>query len=354
MFGVTVLVYKNNRPNRILSAFFFLVSLVILFQYLLKFEYWLFDFPFTLFVPDIANVIIGPVLFLYSRQLIHRKWENTNYLHFVPAILFIIYFVFFEYLPEPEFVYYNYINTNEHMVVLSIILASNIAYLILFYNNYKKCEQFQKRAATQMKKWLRILLVFFVLQMLINFLIWNLHFNLQQLNEDVIANARQIKDIIFIILNAIIIFTTSFFVIANPEVISSLGTKISNKLKSYSIPETDAQKCIARLEKLMTEEKVYIDSQLNEKLMAEKLGVQTYYLSKIMNDHLKCSFKEYINRARIQETQRLLENENSNDLTLFAIAVDSGFSSESVFYSNFKKFVGMTPNQYKKKVAGKK
>jgi AraC-like DNA-binding protein len=56
----------------------------------------------------------------------------------------------------------------------------------------------------------------------------------------------------------------------------------------------------------------------------------------------------------VEETKRLLKSEKSKDLTLFAIAIDSGFSSESVFYTNFKKYVGMTPNQYKKKALAEK
>jgi YesN/AraC family two-component response regulator len=57
----------------------------------------------------------------------------------------------------------------------------------------------------------------------------------------------------------------------------------------------------------MAEEKTYLDSQLNEKKLAEKLELQTYYLSKLMNNHMKSSFNEYINKARIEETKRLLE-----------------------------------------------
>lgn len=327
-----------------------------MFQFLLKYEKWLFEFPRLLFIPDIVNITIGPVLFLYSRQLIYRKWSNINFLHFLPALLFTLYFIFFEILPEETFKYFNYLNTPEHLAILTLILISNTIYLIFFIGNYRSCRKSAKKEDEKVKNWLRILLVFFVLELFTNLLIWTLHFNLQQLNPDFIANARIIKDYIFIVLNAVIITTTSFFVIATPEVVTSLGTKISNKLrsKSYVIPEDEAQQCIRRLEKLMEEERVYLDPQLNEKMLAGKLGVPSYFLSKLMNDHLNCSFKDYINRARIEETKRLLESEHARDVTLFAVAIDSGFSSESVFYSNFKKYVGMTPNQYKKKVNGKK
>jgi AraC-like DNA-binding protein len=355
LFGATILVYRNNRPNRILATFFLLVSLLILFQYLLLYRYWLFDYPKTLFFPDVINMCIGPVFFLYSRQLIFRKWENINFLHFIPPLLLAFYFVFFEIMPESEFEYLDYINTNPHIAVLTLVLISNITYLILFVSNYRKCRDLHKKELKIVQQWMRILLLFFIIQLFVNFIMWFFHFGLQQSNQEVIDNAQEIKTLIFIILNAIIIFTTGFFIIANPEVITSLGVKISNRIKSKSfvIDKDDALSHVARLEKLMADEKIYLDSQLNEKLLAEKLNLQSYYLSKLINDHMKCSFNEYINRARIEETKRLLESEKTNDLTMYAIAVDSGFSSESVFYSNFKKYVGITPNQYKKKVLGK-
>jgi AraC-like DNA-binding protein len=356
LFGGTIIVYKNTIPNRILATFFFLVSFLILFQYLLLYRFWLFDYPKTLFFPDVINMCIGPVFFLYSRQLIYKKWSHSNLLHFIPAVLLSLYFILFEILPEEKFEYLNYINTTPHIVVLTLVVISNLIYLILFIGIYRKCQDLHKKEMKIVQQWMRILLLFFVVQLFVNFIMWFFHFGLQQANEEVIYNAQNIKTLIFIILNAIIIFTTGFFIIANTEVITSLGVKISNRLKSksFSIDTNDADKHIARLEKLMAEERVFLDSQLNEKMLAEKLDLQSYYLSKLMNDHMRCSFNEYINKARIEETKRLLELEKSNDLTLFAIAVDSGFSSESVFYSNFKKYVGMTPNQYKKKFLANK
>ncbi len=356
LFGGTILVYKNNVPNRILATFFFLVSLLILFQYMLLYRYWLFDYPTTLFLPDLINMSIGPVFFLYSRQLVYKEWNHVSLVHFIPPFLLSLYFIFFEILPEQQFDYLNYINTTAHIVVLTLILASNLIYMVFFLINFKKCRNLNNKESIIVRQWMSILLAFFIIQFFINFVMWFFHFGLQQSRDEVINNAQNIKTLIFIVLNAIIIFTTGFFIIANSEVITSLGVKISNKLKSksFTIDKNDAAEQITRLEKLMTDKKIYLDSQLNEKMLAEKLELQSYYLSKLMNDHMKCSFNEYINKLRIDETKRLLESESSKDLTLYAIAVDSGFSSESVFYSNFKKYVGMTPNQYKKMVSVKK
>jgi len=77
LFGGTVLVYRNNLANRILSSFFFLVSVLILFQYLLKYELWLFIHPIALFIPDLINIAIGPVL-LGAAKPVHILTASTT------------------------------------------------------------------------------------------------------------------------------------------------------------------------------------------------------------------------------------------------------------------------------------
>jgi len=356
LFGGTILFYKNNQANRILAIFFISISIIIFIQYLLIYEYWLFDHPVILFIPDLINLSIGPILYLYSNQLIDRKWQNIDYLHFTPAFLFAVYYYIYEILPEEKFEYINYINTKAHIIVLSVILISNIVYLILFWKNYIRCKKLKIEESCSLKPWIQILLVFFFFQLFTNLVIWILHYVVYISGVEYIARAGATKDFIFIFLNAIIIFVTTFFIISNPMLIKTLGTKISKglKSKSFTISEDEAAVHIANLEDLMNNEKIYLDPQLTEKVLAEKLNLQPYYLSRLINQHVNCSFNEYINRARIEETKRILESENSKKLTLFAIALDSGFSSESVFYTNFKKHTGMTPSQYKKMISSKK
>jgi AraC-like DNA-binding protein len=356
LFGGTILFYKNNQANRILAIFFILISGIIFFQYLLKYEFWLFDHPATLFIPDLINLSLGPILYLYSNQLIYRKWHNLHVLHFIPAFLFAVYYFLFEILPEERFEYVDYINTKAHIIVLSIILISNTVYLILFRRNYVRCRKLHLEENRSLKPWINILLIFFLFQLFINLVIWILHYVVYMSGIEYIARAGAVKDFIFIFLNAIIIFVTSFFVISNPSLIKTLGTKISTRLKSkpFAIGKDEAALHIAKLEQLMNNEKIFLDPQLTEKKFAGKLDLQPYYLSKLINQHVNCSFNEFINRARIDETKRLLESEKSEKLTLYAIALDSGFSSESVFYTNFKKYTGMTPAQYRKRNSVKK
>lgn len=45
----------------------------------------------------------------------------------------------------------------------------------------------------------------------------------------------------------------------------------------------------------------------------------------------------------------MLLNKDYNNYTVVAIALEAGFNSKSAFYSAFKKEIGISPNEYKRK-----
>jgi len=60
---------------------------------------------------------------------------------------------------------------------------------------------------------------------------------------------------------------------------------------------------------------------------------------------LEQTFFDYVNRWRVQDAMRLLEQSSENVLT---ISNEVGFNSRSSFYTAFKKVTGNTPTAYRK------
>ena len=56
------------------------------------------------------------------------------------------------------------------------------------------------------------------------------------------------------------------------------------------------------------------------------------------------TFKEYLNRVRVEEAERLLTN---TDYPIIDIAVACGYRDQSYFTTVFKKYTGLTPRQYR-------
>lgn len=122
---------------------------------------------------------------------------------------------------------------------------------------------------------------------------------------------------------------------------------------SALLPET-VEEVLPKLTRLMEQEKVFLDPDLNLQKLSQQLHVHYNHLSRIINEHMGKSFNDYINSYRIEEAVKKLADPVESQKTILEIAYDTGFYSKSVFNTAFKKFTGMTPSQYKKKVVSSK
>lgn len=96
----------------------------------------------------------------------------------------------------------------------------------------------------------------------------------------------------------------------------------------------------------------YINNNFNKKLtlqnVANKLHISKNYLCHLFKVQTGYKFCEYINLQRVNKAKDLIEEDKK---TFEFISFDCGFSSQSHFSTTFKKYVGLTPNEYKKSIA---
>lgn len=92
----------------------------------------------------------------------------------------------------------------------------------------------------------------------------------------------------------------------------------------------------------------HIGRHYAEPLTLERLaavaGLSPTYFSSLFIRVMGHSFREQINRVRVEEAKRLL---TATDYSLSQIAVTVGFSDQSYFSKVFKRVTGLTPNRYR-------
>ena len=92
----------------------------------------------------------------------------------------------------------------------------------------------------------------------------------------------------------------------------------------------------------------YISQNFSEDItlatVADHLHVNTSYLSTLFRQVTGMTFKEHLNRVRIEEAARLLSN---TDYPVMEIAIACGYKDQSYFTKVFKKMTGLTPKQYR-------
>lgn len=94
----------------------------------------------------------------------------------------------------------------------------------------------------------------------------------------------------------------------------------------------------------------YMREHYNEELtlvdVAEKVGISGGYLSTLFTQNLGAGFVETLNRIRIERACVYLEQ---NQMKTYEVAFKVGFRDEKYFSRIFKKVIGKTPSEYKKR-----
>jgi len=92
----------------------------------------------------------------------------------------------------------------------------------------------------------------------------------------------------------------------------------------------------------------YIHESYNEDLSLKTLGAQykihPVYLGQLFHKEVNESFTEYINKYRINKAKEQLR---TSPLKVHEIARNVGYWETGYFYKQFKKYVGISPTEYK-------
>lgn len=101
--------------------------------------------------------------------------------------------------------------------------------------------------------------------------------------------------------------------------------------------------------------KRYIDANYSKNItldgLAEITHINKFYLAHSFTECMGQSPINYLTEKRLAASKELL---SSSNLSVAQIASSTGFSSQSYFSQIFKKKVGMTPQQYRKRNAAAK
>ncbi|KAF5090652.1 HTH-type transcriptional activator RhaR [anaerobic digester metagenome] len=103
--------------------------------------------------------------------------------------------------------------------------------------------------------------------------------------------------------------------------------------------------------KIIKQALIFINDSYCEKItlndLAAHLHMSKAYLSKLFNQEVGVNFTTYLNDKRIQKSLEYLEDK---DMNLADIALQVGFEDQSYFTKVFKKLLGETPKEYRKRI----
>ncbi len=283
--------------------------------------------PIFIFAGLAFLLLIGPLLRWYVLAMIRPNFKllRSYFLELLPfSLVFIMSF----------FVTKNWFDSNNKQAI--IVFGSVLIFIYLHFMFYilisgrvlQKVKKYYKDGLqTKFQKaiieWLEVLIIGFII-------IWVSYF------LNIIEDA--VPYIIGPIMYSIVVYFLSYkvFQLKITDIDGNVFKANDNKLLFHEIS------------KLVTEEKLYLESDVSLSSISKLIGQSSQKTSEIINQCANQNFNDFINYYRVQEAKKLLLDENNKNFTISSIAFDTGFSSLSSFNGAFKKFVGKTPSTYKK------
>jgi len=134
-------------------------------------------------------------------------------------------------------------------------------------------------------------------------------------------------------------------------VFSSRSTAQSPAPSQPNEPEQgDSTTLEHRARALLTQTKLYLETDLTLERIAKRLHVPTRALSEAINTSQNVNVSQYVNGFRLEQAATLLE---TTDWSAKRVMEESGFLTRSNFYREFERVYAQSPLEYRKAKAGK-
>lgn len=372
LLTVYILLFKKNALR---SYSDYLLSVSILCQiwaislFMFVFSGTIQQFPYLYRTAAPLTFLVPPLGYMYVRSVLYneKKWQAYDFLHLLPFLFFLInYLPFFlsplDYKVEivmktiqdknfgiekqlgflPESVFYLF---RPIQATLYIIFQWR---LILTFNRNNP----NQTISDQIKRVTRWLSTFTLASsgfLVAFFIVLVLYFTQENLFTS--SELTLIPNIILVISH----FAVFTYLLINPQVLTGLpfiryketpSSLVENETVKVPFILENYSKEIKVLEKYFQNQKTYLQPNLAISQVAVETKIPNRDLSYIINNYYQKRFNDYLNEMRLTHFLLQIDANTLDNLTIEAIAFDSGFSSKTSFYRAFNRFYGCTPSEY--------
>ncbi len=300
--------------------------------------------PSMAFLMDPVDIAFAPLAYIYLHQLNDKKYPAWKIaLHFTPVLVALLGITPFWLMDSASQLQYYHVSQNlnywrwpSDRVTVWIMLIQFLFYSPFILIEYqKRIRQYDNQVPSH-RYWLHWLVGIY----------YGLWFVL-----GILAILQFKVDILLVVLVGLFTFVTSITCVLIRQPLAILGQAPHSQIKeswSASVSQDGLSHLADRLHQYMRISRCYLDAGLTLKDLSGQMKTQPGKLTKVFSQQLNEGFYDYINRHRVEAAKNMLIDKSRQHYSVTDIMVMAGFSSNSVFYDNFKKMEGRTPAQYRK------
>ncbi|WP_028980852.1 helix-turn-helix domain-containing protein [Sporocytophaga myxococcoides] len=342
----------NTRSNIVFGFYFVLFGIAMTFNLAVYIGalnlryYYLCSFP---------AFMVGPSVYFFSR--LHTGWthivKRSIILHFILAILLALGMSIGTFMTSSMasgssywFSGYGMPDTFRTIIVLHgcVYHYYSWSYIRKFLKNSHQIMESEKAKIIWIYDFLTTMLIFCSLFMILHTIRY-LVVGSSPVGSSVISPITLLISYL-LILKKCIGFNPVFANNAIVDVYQEATSVSTKKKQNYTFEEINTIE--GKLFQVIDKEKVYRNQELNLSLLSESVGINPKELSHFINQQYNVNFSDFINKYRVEESMRIMQEPSAQNLKLEAIAEMAGFSSRASFFSTFKKVTGHTPASFRK------
>lgn len=319
-------------------------------------------FPGLYRTGNLAGLLFAPFLYLYIRNVVYQNslsWKDL--IHLIPFLIFFIDFwpIYFlssadklalilsEIENPAEFTNFNqsrFFPSKFHGIFRTVLIAFYwvLSFRIILQNR-KRFLKTKKQFGTTWLKWISLYLFLLLFSFLPYFSIGlngdpMLAFDLIHFSVALITIFAGIS---------LLFFPKILYGLDEFEFIVNEQNEVDENLEKHVLSNEKIQELKKKIHNSLKEEKVFLIKGYSLADLAKDTEIPSYLLTIYINKYLNCSFSDLINKERVDESIRMIENGYLEKKTFEGIADLCGFNNRNSFINSFKKYKGMTPSQYK-------
>jgi AraC-like DNA-binding protein len=362
-----ILLAATNKERKLSTHFLvaFLLAHVLITLHELtfwgsQFRIWLLEHSANyFFIGSYAYFLDGLLLYFFVRAMLFKDFslKKIHALHLIPLAC---------YLGAMVLIFYTKDYSQKHWLIESQHIAYSSPYLYfeaagryirliyallcfsLVFNYSKQLQHVYANVNMSDLAWLKIMLASFVVLFAWDGILLGIklielndnHFNLNLLN--VVGLSGYYLN--FAVINILIFLKFIHF-----SFVPSVNEVTAFEHREEKQPAID-QQTLDIIERVMTDKKYYANPDITLDKLAAEVRLHPKKLSLVLKLHYHLNFYQFINSYRITEAKRLLVDPGFTHKTITDIFLEVGFNNKSVFYSFFKRNVGITPSEYRDKM----
>jgi len=343
---------KGNQRNNSLLGFVFLMFAISLVDFTIRVIGVVLPVPLLHLIDDGFFFLYGPVLYFYVQGVVYRdfKFTSKDALHLIPYLGYTIYLIY-------------------HLIIIDLGAQSVVA---------------EKVDSADLPAWMYLASMFIYIHVLSYLWInWRILLRYQSIIKDKFSSIDQINlgwlsfmiktfagitviamfhnlvpvfGNVFIQYSSLILLLIVMFFFINrvlvkalnqPAIFSGIALEETEKYAASNLQQDAIENYKAQLEKLMLDEKLYLNAELTSQELAEQMNISSKKLSQVINQGFNKNFFDFVNTYRCEEVKQILRGPDKK-MTIIEAMYQSGFNSKSSFNKEFKKLTGQTPSEFKK------